>query len=231
VLDADVGLHLPDFRAAERTYQLLVQVAGRSGRGVKAGEVWVQTCTPEHPAIAAAVLHDERAFLDHELRQRREARYPPYVRLVSLGFAGRDEASVERAAHEAAEGLRGATSAEAAELTLGLPDVTDDGFANTPLGEISAGSGERPERSSATPQVAIADGDADESEEPELQVLGPAPHAFARLRGLHRWHVLLKSRRAALVREAAARALAAFESAAARKGVRMTVDVDPLDVL
>src|SRR5439155_3235452 len=106
VLDADVGLHLPDFRAAERTYQLLVQVSGRAGRGRTAGEVYVQTCTPEHPAFAAAVLHDERAFLDHELRQRREAGYPPYLRLAMLVFSGTDEARVELVAADVAEFLR-----------------------------------------------------------------------------------------------------------------------------
>src|SRR5437868_3117489 len=58
VLDADVALHLPDFRAAERTFQLVTQVAGRAGRGAIAGEVIVQTCTPEHPAIVAAMTHD-----------------------------------------------------------------------------------------------------------------------------------------------------------------------------
>ena len=106
VLDADVALHLPDFRAAERTYQLIVQVAGRAGRGRVPGEVFVQTCTPEHPAITAAVLDDERLFLDAELEERREAGYPPYVRLVSLLFSGRDEAAVERAAGEVGRALR-----------------------------------------------------------------------------------------------------------------------------
>jgi primosomal protein N' (replication factor Y) len=105
VLDADVALHLPDFRAAERTFQLLVQVAGRAGRGRVAGEVFVQSCTPGHPAIAAALLHDARTFLDRELAERREARYPPYTRLAALLFTGADEAEVERVATRAAEAL------------------------------------------------------------------------------------------------------------------------------
>jgi primosomal protein N' (replication factor Y) len=92
VLDADIALHLPDFRASERTYQLLVQVSGRAGRGKVAGEVLVQTCTPDHPAISAAVRGDAQSFIDSELAERREAGYPPYTRLVALLFSGRDEA-------------------------------------------------------------------------------------------------------------------------------------------
>ena len=106
VLDADVALHLPDFRAAERTFQLLVQVSGRAGRGAVAGEVLIQTCTPDHHAIAAAVLGDEGAFLRRELEERREASYPPHSRLVALLFSGREESDVERAATSAADALR-----------------------------------------------------------------------------------------------------------------------------
>ncbi len=98
VLDADVALHLPDFRAAERTYQLLVQVSGRAGRGPVPGEVYIQTCTPEHPAIQAAALHQPKRFLESELAERREAGYPPYRRLAAVLFTGTDETSVERMA-------------------------------------------------------------------------------------------------------------------------------------
>ena len=106
VLDADVALHLPDFRAAERTFQLLVQVAGRAGRGSAPGEVFVQTCTPDHPAITAATLGDPSLFLGPELEQRREAGYPPYTRLITLLVSGRDEPAVERAAVALGERLR-----------------------------------------------------------------------------------------------------------------------------
>ena len=98
VLDADVALHLPDFRAAERTFQLLVQVAGRAGRGRTPGEVLVQTCSPEHPAITAACHYDARGFAERELAERREAGYPPFVRLATLLLTGANEGEVERAA-------------------------------------------------------------------------------------------------------------------------------------
>jgi len=106
VIDADVGLNLPDFRAAERTWQLLVQVSGRAGRSARGGEVIIQTCTPDHPAIAAAATNDPRRFRDRELEARREAGYPPFTRLVALLFTGRNEDDVESAASECAEAIR-----------------------------------------------------------------------------------------------------------------------------
>ncbi len=177
VLDADVALHLPDFRAAERTWQLLVQVAGRSGRGAIAGEVLIQTCTPEHPAIAAATLSDDRGFVERELAVRREAGYPPYTRLAAVLFSGKRESDVEAIATRVAGALRADPALEGVE------------------------------------------------------VLGPAPQALARLRGQHRWHLLLKATHAARVRAAAARALDAAEAEPRPRRVRVIADVDPVEVL
>jgi len=84
VVNADAGLHLPDFRAAERTFQLLAQVAGRAGRGDKGGRVLIQTYTPEHPCIALAAKHDYPSFAKLELGFRREHAYPPYQRMARL---------------------------------------------------------------------------------------------------------------------------------------------------
>ncbi len=84
VVNADVGLHLPDFRAAERTFQLLTQVAGRTGRGPKGGRVMIQTFTPEHPCIALATRHAYIEFATQELHHRKEHQYPPYHRLARL---------------------------------------------------------------------------------------------------------------------------------------------------
>jgi primosomal protein N' (replication factor Y) len=176
VLDADVALHLPDFRAAERTWQLLVQVSGRAGRGRAPGEVLVQTCTPEHPAIAAIATGDTATFVKRELAERRETGYPPFSRLVTLLVWGPDEGDVERAARELA---------------------AHAGAAAGPLG---------------------------------VTVLGPAPHALARLRNQHRWHLLLKGGDAAKVRAAAAAALA-WADTPGRRGAKVAVDVDPIDTL
>ena len=84
VVNADVGLHLPDFRAAERTFQLLAQVAGRTGRGPKGGRVLVQTFTPDHPAIALAAKHDFPSFARREQEFRHQHQYPPFQRLARL---------------------------------------------------------------------------------------------------------------------------------------------------
>ncbi|HEY4319593.1 MAG TPA: primosomal protein N' [Gemmatimonadales bacterium] len=94
VVDADTSLHLPDFRAAERTFQLVAQVAGRAGRGPKGGRVLVQTRQPEHHALRHAAAHDAEGFLAAEGELRRSPAYPPHVALVHLVVSGADQAAV-----------------------------------------------------------------------------------------------------------------------------------------
>jgi primosomal protein N' (replication factor Y) len=88
VINADIALHLPDFRAGERTLQLLVQVAGRTGRGERGGRVLVQTLSPEHPAVACAVRHDYERFARHELAVRDALAYPPAGAMIRLVVRG-----------------------------------------------------------------------------------------------------------------------------------------------
>jgi len=90
VLNADVGLYHPDFRAAEHTFQLLTQVAGRAGRADKPGEVLVQTYNPDHYAIVMAQGHDYLGFYQREIAARRENRYPPFAELANLVFSDAD---------------------------------------------------------------------------------------------------------------------------------------------
>lgn len=106
VVLADVGLFLPDFRASERVFNLLEQVAGRAGRGLLPGRVIVQTYNPEHPAIAFASRHDVRGFARHELAQRRALRLPPYTRLVRFECADETEANARQACEHVARQLR-----------------------------------------------------------------------------------------------------------------------------
>ena len=94
VLNADVGMNLPDFRATERTFQLVSQVAGRTGRGDRGGQVLIQTFNPRHPAIMAAVDHDYAEFSSAELLIREEAEYPPFVVLANIVISGKRETDV-----------------------------------------------------------------------------------------------------------------------------------------
>ena len=103
VILAEVGLNLPDFRAAERTFQVLTQVAGRAGRSPLGGRVIVQTYSPEHYAIQTAAHHDYAQFYEQEMAYRGQLRYPPFTRLVRLEYRHHDP----RVAEEAALSLAG----------------------------------------------------------------------------------------------------------------------------
>jgi primosomal protein N' (replication factor Y) len=108
VVNADTTLHLPDFRAAERTYQLLEQVAGRAGRGEAGGRVFIQTYWPDHPAILAVASRDTSAFYSEEASLRHELRYPPFGRLANVLLTGPIERDVRDAAVAVGERFRGA---------------------------------------------------------------------------------------------------------------------------
>ena len=105
VINSDTGLLLPDFRAEERTFQLLTQVAGRSGRSELAGEVILQTRNPEHPALQFATTHDYRSFAEYALDERRALGYPPFGRLAGVEFRGPKEAKVRTMAEKWTKGI------------------------------------------------------------------------------------------------------------------------------
>ncbi|HIG75419.1 MAG TPA: primosomal protein N' [Bacteroidetes bacterium] len=117
VVNADTGMLLPDFRAAERTFQLLAQVAGRAGRHDLPGEVILQTRNPEHPAIQHALAHDYAAFARYELVERHALGYPPYGRLVGAEIKGTYEGSTNKLAQAWTDALaRHAARIEGAEV-------------------------------------------------------------------------------------------------------------------
>jgi primosomal protein N' (replication factor Y) len=118
VVLADLGLHFPDFRAGERTFQLLCQVAGRAGRGDDPGRVVIQTFLPQHYAIAHARTHDYLGFAREELRRREPHGYPPLRSLLLVGLAGQDTAQVESAARATAEIARSLPVESAGELEV-----------------------------------------------------------------------------------------------------------------
>lgn len=129
VIDADIGINLPDFRASERSFQLLSQVAGRAGRGPKGGEVFIQTRVPTHHAVRCAVTHDYHGFIAEELPARESPPYPPTLRLANVLVSGLDEAAVAQFATEVTEWLI------KADLRFGL-GLTVLGPAPSPLERI-----------------------------------------------------------------------------------------------
>ncbi len=106
ILDADATLRFPDFRAEERTFAMVAQLAGRSGRGPKGGRVIVQTLSPQAPSIAFAARHDAEGFLAEELERRRALRYPPFSHLTAVNLASEQEPALDRAAERVAALLR-----------------------------------------------------------------------------------------------------------------------------
>jgi primosomal protein N' (replication factor Y) len=116
ILDADATLRFPDFRAEERTFSLVTQLAGRSGRGAAGGRVIVQTLAPDAASIRAAAEHDSPGFLAGELDRRRELGYPPFSSLLRIMLAAEDEQALDRAAAEVTTRLGQALPQEAEML-------------------------------------------------------------------------------------------------------------------
>ncbi len=175
VILADVGLVLPDFRSGERTFQLLTQVAGRAGRGEKAGRVLIQTYSPNHPSVAAAKEHDYWQFYKQEIEKRIEFGYPPSKGLINILIRSK----VEKKAYLFARELRDAM-----------------------LKELEKESG--------------------------VEIVGPAPLPFYRLRGHYRWHVLVKASELAGAQKLIRDTLPHIKRSS---GVAMQIDVNPLNIL
>jgi len=112
VINADTSLHMPDFRAAERTFQLITQVAGRAGRGELGGDVLVQTFSPEHYSIRCAAGHDYSEFFRLEMRVRKAMQYPPFVRLARILMTGTDEGEIQAFADKVRQLMEKESSSE-----------------------------------------------------------------------------------------------------------------------
>jgi len=132
VIDADTSLHLPDFRAAERTFQLVSQVAGRAGRGSHPGRVVVQTMNPDNPAVRLAAKHDYVAFAEQELAIRRRSGLPPATRMARIVVRDEDATRAESHAHAVAEALRAA-----AATVPGGDRIRMDGPAPCPMSRLA----------------------------------------------------------------------------------------------
>jgi primosomal protein N' (replication factor Y) len=126
VINADTALHFPDFRASERTFQLITQVAGRTGRGERPGLVLVQTFSPEHPAIIAATKHDFHSFATNELEHRKRFGYPPFGFLARIIVRGESEKLTEEFANSVVrmmERIRNQLSCECRVLGPAPPPI------------------------------------------------------------------------------------------------------------
>ena len=185
VVLADVGLSLPDFRSAERTFQLMTQVAGRAGRGKNPGRVFIQTFSPEHPSIVFAKKHDYPNFYLHEAKEREQYGYPPFKRLINVIIRSHDENKAYKFAREFREALNAGGSFKPAPAELSSPATM-------------------------------------------IEIIGPAPLPFYKLRGHYRWHVMLKLPLnhdfTGLVRET-------IDSLKKPSDVAYALDVDPLNIL
>jgi len=181
IILADTALSLPDFRASERTFQLLTQVAGRAGRGDKKGEVIIQTFNPEHYSIASACSHDYLGFYRQELPFRQELNYPPFSRIVAFRLEGREE-----------EALRNYASHFGAIVREVLEK---------------------------------------EGYQREVEVLGPAPAPWAKLKGRYRYQMLLKGKKLKPLHALVGRLLKEKALQPTGKRIRWSVDVDPLQMM
>jgi primosomal protein N' (replication factor Y) len=173
VVLADLSLNMPDFRSAERTFQLLTQAAGRAGRGERQGRVLIQTYSPHHYSIRAASAQDYARFIRREMELRRELMYPPFAQMALVRIEGEELSSVSQGASKIANRLA----------------------------------------TSANPET--------------IRVLGPAPAPIERIKKRYRWQVLVKSRR----RDELRAALMAITSYRSQDGLRVSVDIDPVNML
>jgi primosomal protein N' (replication factor Y) len=182
IICADLSLNFPDFRAGERTFQLLAQVAGRAGRGTRPGRVILQTYNPDHFCILTARDQDYKAFYDHEIRFRRTLQYPPFSRLIHILVAGKDK---ERTALYAQN-----------------------------LGKVC--------RTLQSENRTYRD---------HVKRLGPVAAPLPRLQKKYRWHILLKGLSPGPLHGLTRAMMDRAERGISRAGVKVVVDVDPIDML
>jgi primosomal protein N' (replication factor Y) len=206
IIYADLALHQPDFRAGERTFQLLTQVAGRAGRGDIEGEVFVQAFTPFHPAIQCARRHDFAGFYEQELEFREPLKYPPFSRIALLTLKGRNEDKVKFSAEHLKR-----------ELEKALMESQTTGRAGNPLPPADLLSS-RGAHGVTRPALNVFK---------DLILAGPAPAPLLRAETYYRYQIMLRTpRMSALSRKLAE----LIQSLALPEDVTLTVDIDPVDL-
>ena len=205
VVLADVGLKLPDFRSGERTFQLMTQFAGRAGRGSKPGRVYIQTYLPDHPSLAFAKNHDFLSYYTHETRFRDEFHYPPFRSLVNIIIRSRDEKKAYLFARE----MRDELNRILGNSGLGTRDLKRQG------------SQTHPEERGTSPR----------SQRTSVEIIGPAPLPFYKLRGHFRWHVMLKLPTLNTSHDMTQKIYRTLMKLKKPSSVAFAIDVDPLNIL
>jgi primosomal protein N' (replication factor Y) len=216
IIYADLSLHLPDFRAGERTFQLLTQVAGRAGRGDVEGEVIVQAFTPFHPAIQYARRHDFIGFYEQEIEFREQLKYPPASRIVLLTLRGRNEEKVRFSAEHVRREVDRFTASSQEQQSRGAGE--------------KGGRGERGTHGQASFAV-----DLTHSPQPPLSpaplrdliIAGPAPAPLARAESHYRYQIMLRTRQMTLL---SARLAKLTETLVLPDDIALAIDVDPVDL-
>lgn len=214
VIHADLSLHIPDFRAGERTFQLLTQVAGRAGRGDVEGEVFVQSFTPFHPAIQYARRHDYAGFYEQEIEFREQLNYPPASRLALLTFKGRNEEKVKLMAEHVTRELEALArgSAKAGKQVAKHKRESADTLELLPLSHARTFS------SAPAPAGPLRG----------LVLAGPAPAPLLRAETFYRYQLMLRTPQMPRVSKVLATLL---EQIKLPEDVTLTVDVDPVSLM
>jgi len=217
VIAADLSLSIPDFRAPERTFQLLTQVAGRAGRADLPGEVIIQTFQPDHYAIQAAAVHDYESFYRQEIAKRGDAQacWPPLTHMVNVVVSGEREAEVRATAAALARRAReeGAAREELPTMATApaLPNLFDFLTADQPIDE---------------PEEEVDHAELLTGEATGVTVNDAATCPLERLRGRYRYHVVLRGPHAATLRRLAS----LLQEITPPRGIQVTIDVDPLSL-
>jgi primosomal protein N' (replication factor Y) len=210
IIYADLALNMPDFRAGERTFQLLTQVAGRAGRGDVEGEVFVQAFAPFHPAIQYARRHDFVGFYEQELEFREQLKYPPTARVALLTLKGRNEQKVQLAAEHVRKEL------EPLLMRGGEREKGDKGAGENAT--LFDGISPLPRTATIPPRNVPAHFS-------DLIIAGPAPAPLLRAETFYRYQLMLRTRAMTRLSRELARITNELELP---DDVALTTDIDPV---
>jgi primosomal protein N' (replication factor Y) len=213
IIYADLALHQPDFRAGERTFQLLTQVAGRAGRGDVEGEVFVQAFAPFHPAIQYARRHDFTGFYEQEIEFREQLKYPPVSRAALLTLKGRNEDKVKFSAEHLKRELE--------KNLVGEEPLIRPAATFSPFG----GEKENKVHHSLAPQSGERDGARGAFK--DLIIAGPAPAPLLRAESFYRYQIMLRTRAMSKLSQQLAKMI---ETLALPDDVTLSVDIDPVNL-